>query len=128
MKTAQALELSRARADLKKAKEALEAVETRKFKAVEELLRAQAALEALGRERSTWGRQMADIRGERDSANEVAEKALEMLATVSADRDNLEAAIIRLATAYESDSFMYSTGQAVADDIRAVIQRQKDEQ
>lgn len=58
-------------------------------KAEVELDTARTANEALIRERNTWARQMADVRGQRDDALDEATKATDARREVENDRDDL---------------------------------------
>lgn len=51
------------------------------------------ALEAIGRERNTWARQMADLRDERDAARADRDVALDAKAEVENERTRLEVAL-----------------------------------
>lgn len=52
----------------------------------------RAALDAIGHERNTWARQMADLRDERDAARDEAAQARLDLGRVTTERDVLDAA------------------------------------
>jgi len=58
-----------------------------------ELEHARTALEALGTERNTWARQMADLRDELDTARATAEKARTERAAATNERDTLSVAL-----------------------------------
>lgn len=65
---------------------------------------AKQATREIMAERNTWARQLADMRDERNTAREETEKARELAAIASTDRDNLHIAIEEVIVEWETSA------------------------